>query len=202
MTGHPPLALMRSVLWDFSLMLDVFSAFGLSSAAGLNAYLPLLIVGLLARYTDLITLDTPWNALESPWVLGVLVILLIIEMTADKIPAVDTLNDGIQTFVRPVAGAILFAASAQAITDIHPALSMISGLLIAGGVHTVKAATRPVVTATTAGVGNPVVSVAEDVVAAVVTVSAIVLPLITGIVLLVVLFFALRWLRQRRQSAA
>lgn len=202
MAGHQPLALIRSVLWDFSPMLDVFSAFGLSSAAGLNAYLPLLIVGLLARYTDLITLDTPWNALESPWVLGVLVILLIIEMTADKIPAVDTLNDGIQTFVRPVAGAILFAASAQVITDIHPALSMISGLLIAGGVHTVKAATRPVVTATTAGVGNPVVSVAEDVVAAVVTVSAIVLPLITGIVLLVVLFFALRWLRRRRQSAA
>ncbi len=183
-------------------MLDVFSAFGLSSAAGLNAYLPLLIVGLLARYTDLITLDSPWNALENPWVLGALVILLIIEMTADKIPAVDTLNDGIQTFVRPVAGAILFAASAQVITDIHPALSMISGLLIAGGVHTVKAATRPVVTATTAGMGNPVVSVAEDVVAAVVTVSAIVLPLITGIVLLVVLFFALRWLRRRRQSTA
>jgi hypothetical protein len=183
-------------------MLDVFSAFGLSSAAGLNAYLPLLIVGLLARYTDLITLDTPWNALESPWVLGVLVILLIIEMTADKIPAVDTINDGIQTFVRPVAGAILFAASAQVITDIHPVLSMISGLLIAGGVHTVKAATRPVVTATTAGVGNPVVSVVEDVMAAVVTVSAIILPLITGVMLLVVLFFALRWLRRRRRVAA
>lgn len=184
-----------------SLMLDVFSAFGLSSAAGLNAYLPLLIVGLLARYTDLITLDSPWDALTNPWVLGALTVLLLIEMTADKIPAVDTINDGIQTFIRPVAGAILFAASAQVITDVHPILSIVSGLLIAGGVHTVKATARPVVTATTAGLGNPVVSVAEDIASAVVTVLAIILPLLTGIALLVLLFFTLRWLRRRRSAA-
>jgi len=181
-------------------MLDVFSAFGLSSAAGLNAYLPLLIVGLLARYTDLITLDSPWDALTNPWVLGVLTILLLIEMTADKIPAVDSINDGIQTFVRPVAGAILFAASAQVITDVHPILSIVSGLLIAGGVHTVKATARPVVTATTAGMGNPVVSVVEDVAAAVISVLAIILPLLTGIVLLVLLFLVLRWLRRRKNA--
>ena len=181
-------------------MLDVFSAFGLSSAAGLNAYLPLLFVGLLARYTDLITLDSPWDALTNPWVLGVLTILLLIEMTADKIPAVDSINDGIQTFVRPVAGAILFAASAQVITDVHPILSIVSGLLIAGGVHTVKATARPVVTATTAGMGNPVVSVVEDVAAAVISVLAIILPLLTGIVLLVLLFLVLRWLRRRKNA--
>jgi len=158
-------------------------------------------VGLLARYTDLITLDSPWDALTNPWVLGVLAVLLLIEMTADKIPVVDTINDGIQTFVRPVAGAILFAASAQVITDIHPIFSMVSGLLIAGGVHTVKAATRPVVTATTAGIGNPVVSVAEDVVAAVVTVLAIILPALTALFLIIVLFLGIRWMRRRRRAA-
>ena len=133
--------------------------------------------------------------------LGALTVLLLIEMTADKIPAVDTINDGIQTFIRPVAGAILFAASAQVITDVHPILSIVSGLLIAGGVHTVKATARPVVTATTAGLGNPVVSVAEDIASAVVTVLAIILPLLTGIALLVLLFFTLRWLRRRRSAA-
>jgi hypothetical protein len=133
-------------------------------------------------------------------VLGVLTILLLIEMTADKIPAVDSINDGIQTFVRPVAGAILFAASAQVITDVHPILSIVSGLLIAGGVHTVKATARPVVTATTAGMGNPVVSVVEDVAAAVISVLAIILPLLTGIVLLVLLFLVLRWLRRRKNA--
>ena len=47
-------------------MIDVLAAFGLAAATGLNAYLPLLIVGLLARFTDLITLAPPWNALENP----------------------------------------------------------------------------------------------------------------------------------------
>ena len=82
-------------------MIDMLSAFGLSAATGLNAYLPLLIVGLLARFTDLVTLKAPWDTLENPWVLGVLAVLLVIEMTVDKIPAVDSVNDVIQTVVRP-----------------------------------------------------------------------------------------------------
>ncbi len=84
-----------------------------------------LIVGLLARYTDLITLQAPWNALENPWVLGVLVVLLAIEMTVDKIPAADTVNDVIQTVIRPAAGAILFAASGNVISEMSPVLAMI-----------------------------------------------------------------------------
>ena len=106
-------------------MIEVLAAFGLSAATGLNAYLPLLIVGLLARFTDLITLSTPWNTLENPWVLGVLGVLLVIEMAADKIPAVDTVNDVIQTVIRPTAGAILFAASGNVISDMSPVLAMI-----------------------------------------------------------------------------
>ncbi len=74
-------------------MIEVLAAFGLSAATGLNAYLPLLIVGLLARFTDLITLNAPWNTLENPWVLGVLFVLLVIETVADKVPAVDSIND-------------------------------------------------------------------------------------------------------------
>ena len=76
---------------------NVATAFGLSASAGLNAYLPLLIVALTARYTDLIKLNEPWDVLTSGWVIGVLVVLLLIEMTVDKIPAVDTVNDLIQT---------------------------------------------------------------------------------------------------------
>lgn len=184
-------------------MIEVLAAFGLSAATGLNAYLPLLIVGLLARYTDLITLNAPWNTLENPWVLGVLTVLLIIEMTADKIPAVDTVNDMIQSVVRPTAGAILFAASGNVISDMSPVLAMILGLLVAGGVHAAKASIRPVITATTAGLGNPVVSVAEDVVSGVTTLTAILLPALAAMLVLVVIvvvtwFFVRRY--QRRQE--
>lgn len=93
------------------LLTGVFTAFGLSASAGLNAYIPLLVVGLLARYTDLIRLKEPWDTLSDPWIILLLCGLVIIEMVADKVPAVNHINDLIQTVVRPVAGAIMFAAS-------------------------------------------------------------------------------------------
>src|SRR4030042_3602234 len=95
----------------------LFAAFGLSASAGLNAYIPLLVVALMARYTNLITLTSPWDTLTNPWVIGVLVVLLLIEFFADKAPAVNHVNDAIQTFVRPAAGAIVFAASSNVIGE-------------------------------------------------------------------------------------
>jgi len=183
-------------------VLNVFTAFGLSSSAGLNAYLPLLVVALLARFTDLITLKAPWDALESWWVIGVLVVLLLIEILVDKIPAVDSINDAIQTFIRPVAGAILFAASAGVIGETHPVLALICGLLVAGGVHVAKATARPVITGTTAGVLNPVVSAAEDAVSLVVSVLSIVVPVLGLILLLAVLVWLIRRRWRRRDKPA
>jgi hypothetical protein len=183
-------------------VLNLFTAFGLSSSAGLNAYLPLLVVALMARFTNLITLKTPWTALESWWVIGVLTVLLLIEIFVDKVPAVDTVNDAIQTLVRPIAGAVLFAASAGVVSDAHPVLAMVCGLLVAGGVHAVKATARPVVTATTGGTLNPVVSTAEDVLSLVVAVLAIVLPILGFFLLLLVVFWLIRRRRQRDATPA
>lgn len=179
---------------------NVAAAFGLSASAGLNAYLPLLIVGLMARFSDLITLQEPWNALENPWVLGVLGVLLAIEMTVDKFPVVDTINDTVQTFVRPVAGAILFAANGNVISGVHPALAMICGLLVAGAVHAAKATARPFVTGASFGAGNPVVSVAEDVVSATTSVLSIVVPVVAVIVLFFLLAVLAWWIWRRRRA--
>ncbi len=184
-------------------MIDVLAAFGLAAATGLNAYLPLLIVGLLARFTDLITLAAPWNALENPWVLGVLAFLLVIEMTVDKIPAADTANDVIQTLMRPAAGAILFAASSNIISDLSPILAMICGLLMAFSVHAAKAAVRPVVTVTTGGIGNAAVSAVEDVTSGAATLIAVIIPAVAA-VLVAITAGAFGWwyLRRRRRRAA
>ncbi len=184
------------------MLLGIFSAFGLSASAGLNAYIPLLIVGVLAHYTDLIELQKPWDTLSSPWILILLGVLLIIEMLADKIPAVNHINDAIQTFVRPAAGAIAFAASANVITDMHPAVALACGLLVAGGVHATKAlAVRPAVTATTGGAGNVPVSILEDIVSTVVSFLSILLPVIVGTLLIVVLAFLVWWLWRRMNKA-
>lgn len=180
-------------------LLGVFSAFGLSASAGLNAYIPLLVVGVIAHYfPDTLNLNQPWDLIANPWILILLGVLVIIEMIADKVPAVNHLNDLIQTVVRPAAGAIAFAASAKVVTDINPVLALACGLLMAGGVHVVKsAAVRPAVTATTAGAGNVPVSIAEDIVAFVASVFAILLPIVMGTILIILLALVLWWLWRR-----
>ncbi len=184
-------------------VLGIFSAFGLSASAGLNAYIPLLTVALLARFTTLIKLDEPWTALTSWWIIGLLVVLSLIEFFADKIPAVNHINDIIQTFVRPAAGAIVFAASAKVITEIHPVLAMGLGLMVAGAVHGTKAlVVRPVVTATTGGTANAAVSALEDVVSTTVSVLAIVVPIVAAVVtvLLAIWLVSLIVRRSRRKA--
>ncbi len=183
-------------------VLGIFSAFGLSASAGLNAYIPLLTVALLAKFTTLIKLDEPWSALTSWWIIGLLVVLSLIEFFADKIPAVNHINDIIQTFIRPAAGAIVFAASARVITEIHPVLAMGLGLLVAGAVHGTKAlVVRPVVTATTGGTANAAVSAMEDVVSVSVSVLAVVVPIAAAavtVLLAVWLVTFLVWRSRRR----
>lgn len=183
--------------------MDIFTAFGLSASAGLNAYIPLLIVGLLARFTNLITLAPPWDTISDWWVMGLLVVLSIFEFFADKIPAVNHINDIIQSFIRPAAGAVLFAASAQIVTDIHPVLSMLLGILVAGGVHAAKSlAVRPTVTATTAGAGNVPASMAEDFVSTVLSIIAVVVPvlIVSIIIILTAMVVWLLWRKANRNS--
>ena len=180
------------------LLTGIFTAFGLSASAGLNAYIPLLLVGLLARYTNLINLNQPWDTLSNPWIILLLCVLVIIEMLADKVPAVNHINDLIQTLIRPAAGAIAFAASANVVTEMSPVLALAAGLLVAGTVHVAKAgAVRPMVTATTGGAGNIPVSIAEDVVSTVLSFLAIVLPVLVGTLMIVLAAFIIYWLYRR-----
>ncbi|PKO10264.1 MAG: DUF4126 domain-containing protein [Chloroflexi bacterium HGW-Chloroflexi-2] len=181
-------------------ILGIFSAFGLSASAGLNAYIPLLVVALLARFTNLMKLQQPWDALASWWIIGLLVVLSLIEFFADKVPAVNHINDIIQSFIRPTAGAIVFAASANVLTEVSPILSLACGLLVAGSVHAVKSAMiRPAVTATTAGVGNVPVSVLEDVVSTIVSVLSVLVPILV-VVFLIILIAWIISNRQKRKS--
>jgi hypothetical protein len=183
----------------------IFSAFGLSASAGLNAYIPLLTVALLAKFTDLVKLSSPWDALTSWWVIGLLSVLLLVEILADKVPVVNHVNDILQTFVRPVAGAMVFAASAGIITHLHPVVALTAGLLVAGTVHAVKSvAVRPAVTATTGGAANVPVSILEDIVSTVVSFLSIVVPILIGLAVLAFLAFGglFLWRRANRSHAA
>jgi len=166
---------------------NIFSAFGLSASAGLNAYIPLLVVALLARYTDLIHLQEPWNLMTSWWVIGVLILLTVVEILADAFPGVNHVNDVIQSFIRPTAGAIVFAATASQIGEVKPVFALIAGLLVSGGVHAVKAlAVRPAVNAATGGLGNVPASIAEQATSTVVSVLSIIIPVVIACILVLV----------------
>jgi len=178
----------------------IFSAFGLSASAGLNAYIPLLVVSLLGRYTSLINLSSPWDTLTNGWIIGLLVALSAIEFFADKAPIVNHLNDAIQTFVRPAAGAVAFAASTQVIDGINPVVALAAGLLIAGTVHVAKAGVmRPAVTSVSGGTANVAVGLVEDVAAISVSLIAVLIPVIIGIVFIPLLALVI-WLLLRRAN--
>jgi hypothetical protein len=161
--------------------MDILTGLGLSGSAGLNAYLPLFIMGVMHRLGWL-TLTDPYDNISAWPIMILLGILLLIEMTADKIPAVDTANDAINTIIRPLAGAILFSASTGSMQNVDPTLmtaaSLLSGSVAAGGIHAIKASVRPGVTLATAGMGNAFVSVIEDGISASVSLIAILLPFI------------------------
>ena len=181
----------------------VFSALGLSASAGLNAYIPLLIMGLVNRFTGLIELSAPYDLISNWWVIGTLLVLIVIEVFADNAPFVNHVNDLIQTFVRPSAGALAFAASTDGI-QMNPVLAVVAGLLVAGSVHTTKAVVvRPAITATTGGLANPPVSIAEDLISASVSFLALAIPILIGVLLVVFGYPIVRWvIRLRRRKTA
>jgi hypothetical protein len=180
----------------------VLSGFGLAGAAGLNAYIPLLILGIASRlgYADL---QAPYDLLGSNAGLGILALLLLVEVLADKVPGIDHVNDLINTAVRPTAGGVLALANSGAGT-LHPALLLLLGIVTAGSVHAAKATARPLVTATTVGFGNPIVSTIEDVASIGMALLALIAPVVVAIFLLFGVFAAfllIRRLRARRARA-
>ena len=195
-------------------MLASLTGLGLSAAAGLNAYIPLLLVGVLARFTDVITLPEPYRWIQSGWAIAIVSVLLAAELILDKVAVVDHVNDVVQTLVRPAVGGVIFAATtAAAEVDAstwmqqHPWVGIALGVLTAGIVHATKATARPLVNTTTVGTGTPVVSAAEDAASLGMSLIAVFLPVLVVVVLLLLAWAAYGLVRRararrRRRSAA
>lgn len=198
-------------------MLATLTGLGLSASAGLNAYVPLLMVGLMARYTDAVPLGQTWQWLEHPATLVVLGVLLAVELVADKVPALDSLNDTLQTFVRPTSGGVTFAAGSTSvpIDGIVGEASgadggggglawgaLLIGCLIALAFHVVKTLARPVANTATLGCAAPVLSAVEDAVSFLTSLFAVVVPLLVLVILPLLVFAGLLILRRRRRARA
>lgn len=193
--------------------MELLTGFGLATAAGLNAYIPLLALGLLSRFTHLVSLPAGWSWLENGWVMAIVAVLLIVEVVADKIPALDSINDTIQTFVRPTAGGIVFgsgtASQTAAVADpgafaqsgqwIPVAIGAVTALVVS----LTKSTVRPAANVATAGVAAPVLSTVEDVTSVGLVFVAILLPILVLVALLVLIWGAFRlWRWRRRRGGA
>ncbi|SDS68645.1 DUF4126 domain-containing protein [Microterricola viridarii] len=191
-------------------MLELLTGTALAASAGLNAYVPLLLIGLGARFTGLVELPANWAWLQNDWVLGILAVLLVVEVLADKVPGLDSVNDMLQTVIRPTSGGLAFGsgttATTVAITD--PAAFFSSnqwvpialGAVIALGVHLAKLSVRPIANALTAGAAAPVLSAAEDVSSVVLSVLALLAPLLALLAMAGGVLLLFRWLRRLRRS--
>lgn len=195
-------------------MLELLTGAGLAAAAGLNAYIPLLVMGLAARL-EWIALPGGWTWLQNEWVLVIIGVLLVVELVADKVPAVDSINDWIQTVVRPASGGIVFAGgvgtSTVAVDDPDAFFSsgawlpIVIGIGLALLVHLGKMAVRPVANVATGGVAAPVLSTAEDGASLVMVIFALVAPILVvlGLAAMVLGFvLLLRRIRRRRRERA
>ncbi|WP_313675794.1 DUF4126 domain-containing protein [Mycolicibacterium sp.] len=190
--------------------MELMTGFGLATAAGLNAYIPMLLMGLMARFTNVINLPAGWSWLENGWVLGIVAALLIVEIVADKIPALDSINDTVQTLVRPTSGGIVFgsgtAAQTAAVTDPGEFASsgqwvpVVVGVVTALVVHLTKSAVRPAANMATGGVAAPVLSTVEDLTSMSLSFIAILVPALVLIVVIALAWGAWWLLRRKRRS--
>lgn len=191
-------------------MIAALTGAGLSAAAGLNAFIPLVLVGVFARFSTFIVLPENLMWLQDWPTIIIGLVLLASELVLDKIPGVDHVNDLIQTAVRPLVGGVIFSAMASAAEldkgqfwSDNPLIGGIVGAIIAFLVHTGKATSRPAVNAATGGTGAPLASFAEDATSVGLSLTAIFAPILVTVFLVGIgatIYYIVTTGRRRRRT--
>ena len=177
------------------LLLALVSGIAIAAACGLRAFLPLLALGLAARFGHLhLRPGAEWMAGDlALWALGIATVL---EIASDKVPVVDHALDVVGTLIRPAAAWLGAFAMLQGWGS---PWAQIAALVLGAGalaVHGVKAKTRLGSTVATAGHANPVLSVLEDSGVLVLVITAVVAPLLALALLVAMAWAASRWRRR------
>ena len=147
-------------------IMALVAALGLSSTAGLRAVATLFAIGVVSDINiggqPLLALHGNFAVLGSMPMLILLGVLTVVEIVIDKFPVLDNMNDVIHTVIRPVVGAVIVAGTSNTLSDTNIWVAAAAGAVLAFGVHATKSTARVATTASTAGIGNPIVSVLED----------------------------------------
>ena len=183
-------------------ILPALLGLGLASATGLRTFLPLLMLALAARFELFgVRLIEQMDWLSAWPAIAALGVATAAEFLGDKIPAVDHGLNALGYVTRPLAGAV---AAGSVFWAVDPALAAVAGLIVGApaalAFNAAQTGVRVGSTATTGGLGNPIVSLIEDVLAVLTVIIAFLAPILIPLALLVlavVVFSLARRIRAR-----
>jgi uncharacterized protein DUF4126 len=171
---------------------------GLAACAGIRAWLPLLMVGALARW-GIIELGPSFQFIAGNRALVLFGVATVIEILADKIPAVDHALDSLSTVLRPAAGSLLAASVLWQVSDPLTALAL--GVAVGAPTslvpHAAKSLLRAASTTFTGGLANPFISILEDLMTVALFVLTVLVPIVVAAVLVLIGLLVARRLFRR-----
>ncbi len=170
-------------------MISIFLGIGLAASVGFRVFLPLFALS-LASYTGLWELNDSWVWIGSLPALITFGVATLVELFAYFIPYVDNLLDSLALPLATLAGtAVMVATVAELDPVVTWSLAIIAGGGTAAAIKGASATGRLTSTATTAGIGNPLISFIETITAAVLSLVSILAPVIASILVILLLIF-------------
>lgn len=181
-------------------VLPALLGLGLASATGLRTFLPLLMLALAAKFEMFgIRLNDQMDWLGSWPAISALAVAAVAEFAGDKVPAVDHALNAVGYVTRPIAGAV---AAGSVFWGVDPATAAVAGIIVGAptalAFNAAQTGVRVGSTATTGGLGNPVVSLIEDVLAVLTVIVAFLAPVIIPLVLVILAIVVFRLARRVR----
>lgn len=184
----PPLTALNT--WVLPALLGL----GLASATGLRTFLPLLLLALAAKFefagvrlNDQMAWLAGWPAISA------LALAATVEFAGDKIPAVDHALNALGFVTRPIAGAV---AAGSVFWGVDPMVAAMAGVIVGAptalAFNAAQGGMRVASSATTGGLGNPIVSLAEDVLAVFTVILSLLVPILVPVLLVVLAVVVMR----------
>lgn len=185
-------------------VLPALLGLGLASATGLRTFLPLLLLALAAKFEFAgVRLNEQMQWLTGWPAIAALGVAATVEFAGDKIPAVDHALNALGFITRPVAGAV---AAGSVFWGVDPVVAAVAGVIVGAptalAFNAAQGGMRVASTATTGGLGNPVVSLIEDILAVIAVVFSLLAPILVPILLVVLMIVVFRIGKRLKQHRA
>jgi hypothetical protein len=164
---------------------------GLALSSGVNTYLPLFLLALVARLDGGVHLSPRFAWLTSDQATVILGVLALCEILAQKVPVLDNVWDFLHTLLRPLAGAVASGATLHSSNTLEIVVAMLMGGTLAAAAHSTKSSVRLISTSKSFGAANFALSLGEDAGVLTATLLSIYAPwVMLGIVIVFVVLFA------------